>query len=342
MLVILPAAGCIGGGTEDLTPAAAPPVAPAVETPVAAIAGDAVGTIPGDLFIAPEWTIGDWWTFHVEHPNLGLSYDATWVVYNESADSYFLGVNDPVKALPALFLHHPAVGAIRRTDLAHDVHGAPVAYVAFPVEGEKRWTAEIRGLALDFVATPTTARVPGEPVPVPALHVVASSDGRTTYDITYVPAIRWFSEFTFWHSLQPDTPNTHYTLTRAGRDHRGEVTGILYADAYAGHRSVSVPPSEPAAPPFDTFTIAEGWPRTVFGAFLSGGPGLVGVTFQGPGSVVEFGGPAGANQSTTLVTSDTEAAPGAWSIHYELAAPRAFAFAEAFLVRYEPATLTPS
>lgn len=134
-----------------------------------AMNGTAVGA-------APEWRVGQWWSWRVESASAAAPLEATTAVLAADGDGYQVGAPNPDAAALLFPFHIVALGGVKRGTLAWEAHGAPVQFLRFPLRDGDRFTA-------DFWAAPgaevvlRAASVQGPDGPEPGFRATATYAG---------------------------------------------------------------------------------------------------------------------------------------------------------------------
>ncbi|MDX1612102.1 MAG: hypothetical protein R3185_07015, partial [Candidatus Thermoplasmatota archaeon] len=88
---------------------------------------------------APQWAIGEWWTYSFEQVPSGTEETFTIVVAGAEPGNYLVGLPaEEVPIMPFIF-HLPGVGQVRMTDLAYEAHDEPFELLKFPLEEGVSW-----------------------------------------------------------------------------------------------------------------------------------------------------------------------------------------------------------
>lgn len=88
---------------------------------------------------APPWQTGKWWDVRLTENFSGATHDGTVVVAGSEDEWYLTGMPQDDFVDPLVLLHLPALGMIRKGDLAWDVHDAMFQPVQFPLRMGDTW-----------------------------------------------------------------------------------------------------------------------------------------------------------------------------------------------------------
>lgn len=162
---------------------------------------------------APQWEIGDHWSFDNMGSDGGAS-STTIVVTGESGGEWIVDTNEPEHALfharePVSYL-----GEVRKSDLAGSQGGDRVQFFDFPLEANKTWTTTWDGLRVDLEVRHVfdDGRV----------HIVAMADGRTFAEYEYSSAAGFFEYIDFYD----DNGTKAFEMDLS--DHGSDFTGTVY------------------------------------------------------------------------------------------------------------------
>jgi hypothetical protein len=263
------------------------------------------------LDAAPQWRLGEWWTYRMTDGFTGGSYEFTRVVAGEdrAAGNYLVGF--PVNEFnnDVMLFHIPGFGDIRQSDLSYETHDAVFQMLDFPLEDGKTWEAEFEGTGLGTAI------------------VAAGDDGTATVELItqgynvvgeYDAGLGEFRSMTINNGTYAE-----YEVVGHGYDFRGLVRVphahdlIFIHGRLAGAADVG-PNPEMQAPvvgiglstsPTETVTIADGYDRAAFIIAVGGGAG-----FGLPPAVGYFQetvtAPDGSVYQETLTPADVAAGTG--------------------------------
>ncbi len=111
---------------------------------------------------APPWPAGRWWDVRLTEEFSGAVHEGTVVVAGEEDEWHLTGMPRDDFVDPLMLLHIPAIGMVRKDDLAWDVHGEMFQPVRFPLQKGDTWdtTWSARAVQADVVdVTGTQAEV---------------------------------------------------------------------------------------------------------------------------------------------------------------------------------------
>lgn len=232
--------------------------------------GDVQDRLRASDVLAPEYEVGDWWTYRVRSPFYGVEEsEVTVVVANESAAGYTLGHAATGNAsgegaLLALLFHMPALGPV--TDaLAYDVHGTRFEPVRFPLEEglawDTTWVASEVALTARLVNGTWRINNSGE-----------ETTGGLTYELEYDPAQRALSRFARIDAA--GVVRQEIELVASGTGFVGEVVApgsievVLLESRSTGSLSGGMPAS-----PQPSFSPPEGVDTLLVACIAGGAPG---------------------------------------------------------------------
>lgn len=272
-------AGCSGGsspGPSDLPDPTGPQGAGAGSTPE-----------PG---AAPDWAVGQWWTYSVEY-STQAGDPLTAVVASASPAAYVLAAGSEAWAKQEAAFGHPLLGAITRPDLAMTgwSDGATWSLLQFPLRDGSTWTTTLPNLAWDVVDGETVeaqvqATQDASIGTAGGYRLAATWEGSTLIEATYDNAAQWFGMLQV-NDVDPgqEPLEVRFTLTESGNASKGAFTAqareVLAFDDLSGFSDVPVlgggqPFTDPPAP-MHQFTMEGGdgamlygvvWGETVAGA----------------------------------------------------------------------------
>jgi hypothetical protein len=107
---------------------------------------------PGERTLdeAPEWRLGEWWTYTMTEGFGGQTFEFTRVVagQDKAAGNYLVGFPVDYFSNDVMLMHVPGYGDIRMGDLAYETHDAYFQPLDFPLTEGKSWQAEFEGLGM--------------------------------------------------------------------------------------------------------------------------------------------------------------------------------------------------
>jgi hypothetical protein len=216
---------------------------------------------------APQWRLGEWWTYTMTDGFTGRTYDFTRVVAGEdrAAGNYLVGFPIEEFSNDVMLFHVPGFGDITQANLAYETHDYYFKMLDFPLQDGKSWEAEFEGTGLGTAMVSLAGGLANIELITPGYHVVA----------TYDPALGEISEMT----INNGTYAT-YKVTGHGYDYRGTVrvphahdlvfihgrlAGVVNVGASSGSGPVSTGITE-------TVEISPGYDRLSFIIAVGGGP----------------------------------------------------------------------
>jgi hypothetical protein len=147
------------------SPSAAPkePLS-ATGAPSASASPAANATGPG--MAAPQWQVGQWWTWRIASASASSPLEATTAVVAADGASYQVGSAQPEKAAQLFPFHLVALGTVEKATLAWQAHGSPVQFLRFPLRDGDKFKADFWGApAADVVVRAATVTGPAGPEP---------------------------------------------------------------------------------------------------------------------------------------------------------------------------------
>jgi hypothetical protein len=107
---------------------------------------------------APEWRLGEWWTYTLTDGFAGETYTFTRVVagQDKSAGNYLVGFPIDEFDNNVMLFHTPGFGDIRQSDLSYETHDAVFQMLQFPLRDGDSWDAEFEGTGKGPVTVATT------------------------------------------------------------------------------------------------------------------------------------------------------------------------------------------
>jgi hypothetical protein len=223
---------------------------------------------PGErtLAAAPQWRLGEWWTYEMTDGFTGQTYTFTRVVAGEdpAAGNYLVGFPLEEFSNDVMLFHVPGFGDIAKANLAYETHDAYFQMLDFPLEDGKTWEAEFEGQGKG----PAMVAVQGDKALIelitPNYHALA----------TYDPELGEISEMTINNGTYAS-----YRVTGHGYDYRGVVRVPHAHDLVFIHGRlagvVNVGASNgagPVAAHTETVEVPPGYDRLSFIIAVGGGP----------------------------------------------------------------------
>lgn len=237
-LIDEPAVGSVDSPPESKTEA---------ESQEAPMANDAVQ--------APDWALGDWWTFRIGSSYAGAR-DITIVVVGADDTSYALASSEERTALESIWWHLPPIGIVSRADLAWEAHDEPMSILRFPLTDGARWTGSAEGQEIGFSAR----RLPSGAFEVTGLYDEEWLALRYAYD----PSVRQFTNATLNYGSDTNSWST-LELVESGRGFANPSFLPMYDDAYLGGFGE---PTEPT--PVADFEVSDDATHVVLGCLAEG------------------------------------------------------------------------
>lgn len=245
------------------------------------------------LDAAPQWRLGEWWTYEMEDGFTGGSYSFTRVVAGEdrAAGNYLVGFPVDAFSNDVMLFHVPGFGDITQKNLAYETHDSYFQALDFPLAEGKSWEVAFEGVATGL------AEVTAVSNGVAHIEMNVTNYGSIVAD--YDAETGEITEMT----IGQDGAYAHYKVTGHGYDYRGAVRVphahdlVFNHGRFAGVVSTSglVPDADPNKVVKDTVSVEPGYDRLSFiiavggGATFLGAPATVGVfrtTVTAPDSTV--------------------------------------------------------
>ncbi|HEX2065645.1 MAG TPA: hypothetical protein VHI93_02430 [Candidatus Thermoplasmatota archaeon] len=106
------------------------------------------------LAAAPQWRLGEWWTYTLTDHFTGRAIETTRVVAGTDGPHYLVGF--PIEKFDndVLIFHIPGFGDVRQDDLSYEVHDVPFAPLRFPLTEASTWPTSFEGRAGNMTAEP--------------------------------------------------------------------------------------------------------------------------------------------------------------------------------------------
>lgn len=260
-LVATALSGCIGTSETDL---------------------GTTGATGDDLVQAPEWRVGDWWTYHFTSDVYGKDFQATLVVGEVTGDGHYL-VGMPADDFQddVLLFHMPPTGRLD-AGLAYDVHDLQFDPFDFPLVDGTTWTTQWATTPLVLTAERGTIETPGGKTDGYAISNGGQvEDAGRAVELTYAPSVGWF--VTHERAYPDGRVLERIELVDHGRDHQGDVRviddiGIVLLEA----RSTVALGGDPVGTPVLTFDPDDRYTHLMLGCVVGGAPGHYTAEVQGP------------------------------------------------------------
>lgn len=147
---------------------------------------------PGE---APQWAVGDWWTYRFTSDIYELTFDATLVVGNVTETGYLVGMPPERYSRDAILFHVPPVGFLG-LNLSYDVHDVLFDPIRFPLADGATWNTTWIAAPIRFTAH--AANVTATEGPVPGFHVTNAGFealSNRTYEYEYASSVGWFTMY---------------------------------------------------------------------------------------------------------------------------------------------------
>jgi hypothetical protein len=232
------------------------------------------------LAAAPEWRLGEYWTYTMTDGFTGGTYDFTRVVAGEdrAAGNYLVGFPVEEFSNDVMLFHIPGFGDITQANLAYETHDAYFQPLNFPLDEGKSWETEFEGTGLGLaevkVLDATHAQVD--------LTLGAGYTAKAVYDAE-------MGEISEMDMLQGGNLYANYKVTGHGYGYKGTVrvphahdlvfihgrfAGVVNAGSSgSGPVGTGITETVEVSPGYDrvSFIIAVGGGSTFLGAPASAG-----------------------------------------------------------------------
>ncbi|MFO1534353.1 MAG: hypothetical protein ABR586_01675 [Thermoplasmatota archaeon] len=148
------------------------------------------------LAAAPQWRLGEWWTYKVVDHFTEEAHTVTRVVAGTDGPSYLVGFPIDGFSNDILVLHIPGYGDVAQANLSFEVHDVVFSPLRFPLTDTQAWPTAFEGRPGNMTAEPQpdgTARLTGSGVgwgftatydPKAGEVTHLDSPGYATYDVT--------------------------------------------------------------------------------------------------------------------------------------------------------------
>lgn len=143
----------------------------------------------------PRWSVGDWWTYRFTSDIYDLTFEATLVVGNVTADGYLVGMPPGAYSLDTILFHVPPVGFLGR-NLSYNVHDVLFEPLRFPLADNATWDTHWILAPVHFTAREAEVKVPGGRQP--GFHVSNAGHEQASnrsYELEYAPSVGWFTMY---------------------------------------------------------------------------------------------------------------------------------------------------
>lgn len=291
-LAALLAAGCLGGNDP------ATGGDPATPGPSGEASGGSLGanTSAAAPVAAPQWSVGQSWTWRLTSAAVDGPAEATTVVLAAQGGSYDVGATSTQEIAALYPFHLVGVGAVDAATLAWQAHGLPVTLLRFPLVDGATFTADLWGAA-GAVVMLAAQQVAGPDGPEPGFRATAAyADGGTFLAADYAPARGQFVRVASY--FRADEPFAEAVLVREGAG--GEATPFRVTDLARFPMSAGDPASLAPRP----FTMPAGSDLAMLACFLSGAQGYYSAQMEVAGVPMACaGGGAGATKLAWAYTA---------------------------------------
>src|SRR5688572_26132080 len=130
------------------------------------------------LMEAPQWRLGEWWTYTMTDGFTGGTYEFTRVVAGEdrAAGNYLVGFPVDAFSNDVMLFHIPGFGDVTQDSLAYETHDAYFQMLDFPLTDGKDWQAEFEGTGLGPAIVSSNGATADIELTTPNYHVQATYD----------------------------------------------------------------------------------------------------------------------------------------------------------------------
>lgn len=220
-----------------------------------------------NLTHAPEWRLGEWWTYEMTDGFTGQSYVFTRIVAGEDrfAGNYLVGFPADQFSNDVMLFHIPGYGDIAKANLAYETHDAYFQPLDFPLTDGKVWEAEFEGTG---TGPASVAAVTGTEATID-LQLGSNYHGTAIYDAT-------IGEIRSLLMMQGANLYASYNVTGHGYDYEGLVRVPHAHDLVFIHGRVAGVVSAgggggPVSTPTETVVVQPGYDRLSFIIAVGGG-----------------------------------------------------------------------
>ncbi|HLE96751.1 MAG TPA: hypothetical protein VI997_05205 [Candidatus Thermoplasmatota archaeon] len=269
--------------------------------------GDGVGVD------APDWRVGDWWTYHLTSDVYAKDLEVTLVVGRAGPTGYAVGMPAEDYATDAILFHMPPTGTISRA-LSYDVHDVPFEPLRFPLADGDAWETAWAATAIELAAHGADVRTPSgtERGFVVSNEAAKDKHGRD-FRLEYAPSVGWFASYE--RAFLDGRALERLELVKHGRGFTGEVRllegiDVVLLEARSG---VVLRAGVPASPVLD-FTPDAALDTLLVACVYGGGPGTYRAEVRSPtGEVCATEGTVAADDLVVrTVAREVANEPGAW------------------------------
>jgi len=220
------------------------------------------------LAAAPQWRLGEWWTYKLHDGFTGQDHEFTRVVAGEDnqAGNYLVGFPIDGFSDDIMLFHSPGFGDIAKADLSYETHDKVFQPLQFPLTDGATWQAEFEGrgkgpavvsvqgdkATIDIAAVSYNIHAVYDPALGEISHMDLNNGTYATYDIT---------GHGFGYKGVVRVPHAHDLIFQNGR-----LGGVADVSAKL------VPPT--AKGPTETVNVGPGYDRASFILAVGAGPFL--------------------------------------------------------------------
>ena len=246
---------------------------------------------------APEWRLGEWWSYRFTDGFAGKTYEFTRVVagQDKAAGNYLVGFPVDQFSNDIMLFHTPGFGDVRQSDLSYETHDKAFQMLQFPLRDGDSWQAEFEGTGLG----PAVASVT-EPGKADIELITPAYDIQATYDAE----LGEISHMSLNNGTYADYEVTGHGygfkgVVRVPHAHdlifiHGRLAGACTVGASSSGQNVG-PCGQPKAPT-ETVEVGPGYDRAAFILAVGAGP------FLGVDNAV----PAGVFRETATAPDGTQ------------------------------------
>jgi hypothetical protein len=113
---------------------------------------------------APQWRLGEWWTYKIVDHFTERTLETTRVVAGTDGPNYLVGFPIDKFSNDVLIFHIPGYGDVSQADLSFEVHDVVFAPLKFPLTEAQAWPTAFEGRPGNMTAEPLadgTAKITG-------------------------------------------------------------------------------------------------------------------------------------------------------------------------------------
>jgi|GEM_PF-1269242 len=164
--------GCVGAGEEG-TPQGVD-VSNTGDLKLEVIAAPAAPEVRTTL-AAPQWQMGEWWTYRLVDGFTGTTYEFTRIVTGTEGGNFLVGMPRDQFQNAIMVLHIPGFGEVNRADLSFEIHDFKFQPLKFPLTAGDEWDSAFEGPQIHVKVLSVTEKTA-------EVQVTGSQNMNLTYD----------------------------------------------------------------------------------------------------------------------------------------------------------------